>query len=99
MNKSDNNENSPEDIKSLLIKSFFGPFLQQMGQGMGLLIILGIGLLLLQHMGDGDGGGDARIALVVGTTTAGVLVTMLETPLVVAVGVGILVWWIVQQAM
>ncbi|MCT7997492.1 hypothetical protein [Laspinema olomoucense] len=97
MNKPDNNDNSPENIKSLLIKSFLGPFLQLMGQSMGWVIIVGIGLLLWQHfvhIGPDDGG----TAIVVGGTTAAVLVTMLETPLVVAVGVGILVWWIVQHA-
>jgi hypothetical protein len=110
MNKPNNNENLPENTKSILIKSFFEPLLTKIGQSIGFvlggLIISGIILLLLQHFVVpvvidivGEGTTNLAIATGAGATTAAVLATMLETPLVVAVGVGILVWWIVQQVM
>jgi len=110
MNKPNDNAGSHENTKSLLIKSFFGPLLNQVGQifgsVLGFLIISGIILFLAQHFVGpvvidivGPEVTNLVIATGAGATTAAVLVTMLETPLVVAVGVGILVWWIVQQAM
>lgn len=81
MNERNDNKDLPKNTKDLLIKSFFAPFLNQIGQSLGLvmggLIISGIILVLLQYfvvpvISDTVGAGATTVAIAAGAgaTTA-----------------------------
>lgn len=111
MKPPDEKERSSTDSQPSLAYSFFQPILQGTGKTIGILIFPVVGIILLLYLLQIDNpiaqtivsvGNEIKaqgIGLGLGAATATVLATALEAPLMVAVGVGIVVWWLVTTLM
>jgi len=86
---------SPEEKTSFWNQPLIKSFLETMGQSIGIGLVLVIPILVFFYLPKLPGGGFGEVkSVVLGTTAAAVLAAVIQAPLIVAIGVGVLIWWL-----
>ncbi len=88
-------KSSPEEKTSFWNQTFVKSVLAGVGNSLGIGLFLIIPILAFFYLPKPSGSLATEVTAVgLGTTVAAVLTAVIEAPLIVAVGVGIVIWWI-----
>lgn len=91
-------KSSPEEKISFWNQPFIKSLLEGMGQTLGIGLLLVIPVLAFFYLPKPQGSLISEVTSVgVGATVAAVLAAVVEAPLIVAIGVGIVIWWLTTQ--
>lgn len=95
MEPSNEEKKVSENKASLWSNPFINSLLQGMGQSIGIVLLFLIPLVAFFYLPKPDGSLVTEVtAVVLGTGAAAVLSGVIGTPLLVAIGVGIVIWWL-----
>lgn len=88
-------KSSPDEKISFWNQPFIKSLLEGMGQTLGIGLLLVIPVFAFFYLPKPQGNLISEVTSVgVGATAAAVLAAVVEAPLIVAIGVGIFIWWL-----
>ena len=95
MKSSTEENNSSENKTSLWHQPFLKSLLQGMGQSIGIGLLFLIPIVTFFYLPKPNGNLVTEVTAVgLGATAAALLAAVIEAPLLVAIGVGVVIWWI-----
>lgn len=93
-------KSSPEEKISFWNQPFIKSLLEGMGQTLGIGLLLVIPVLAFFYLPKPQGSLISEVTSVgLGATAAAVLAAVVEVPLIVAIGVGIVIWWLTTNTL